>query len=160
MPLPAVGLADTVALLGPRPTGAQGTEYAGVERAYPDLWQNQEPRELPCYIANGTTGIAPDPAVAATCLNDQDPATNTPGSVDDPSASSPYYRFMSLFTRDTIRESVATWRVVNVLTTVMLLSAAVLLTAPRYRRAVTVGALVTATPTGLFLVSSIGPTAG
>lgn len=66
-----------------------------------------------------------------------------------------YYRFLSLFTRDTIRESVATWRVLNVLTATLLVAGAVLLSAPRYRRAITVGVFVALMPQGLFLVSSI-----
>jgi len=66
-----------------------------------------------------------------------------------------YYPFLSLFTRDTIRESVATWRVLNVLTATLLMAGAVLLSAPRYRRAISVGAFVALMPLGLFLVSSI-----
>lgn len=64
-----------------------------------------------------------------------------------------YYRFLSLFTRDTSRESVATWRVLNALTATLLVAGAVLLSAPRYRRAITVGALVALMLlVGLFLV--------
>jgi len=142
----------------PDPADRKGPEYAGAKKVFRDLWAYPEPRELPCYVRNGTNWYGPDVTVAATCLNDEDPAANQPASVERlgyyPNL---YYRFLSLFTGDTIRQSVATWRVVNVLTATALICAAVLLSAPRYRRAVTVGGLVAAMPLGLFLASSINP---
>jgi hypothetical protein len=109
---------------------------------------------------NGSTWYAPDAAVPATCLNDEDPADNFAASVDRLEYyPNYYYRFLSVFTGDTLRESVATWRVVNVLTATLMITGAVLLSARRYRRAVGVGALVASMPLGLFIVSSINPSA-
>ena len=144
----------------PNPADRQGPEYAGAYEAYPDLWQYNQPRALPCYVTNGTAWYAPDASIPATCLNAEDPTNNRPGTVDllghYPSA---YYHFMSVFTGSTIRESVAIWRVINVLIAVAMLSLAVLLSGGRYRRPAAVGALVASGPIGFFLVSSINPSA-
>ena len=135
-----------------------GRDWVGLKRVYQDLWQYQQARKLPCYVLNGSTWYAPDVSVPATCLNDEDPADNFAASVDRleyyPNL---YYRFLSLFTGDTIRDSVATWRILNVLTATLMMSGAVLLSARRYRRAVAVGSLIASMPMGLFLVSSINP---
>lgn len=143
----------------PDPADRTGPEYAGAKRAFPDLWAYPEPRQLPCFVLNGTNWYAPDPAVPATCLNDEDPRNNQPASLDRLEYyPNHYYRFLSLFTGDSIRESVATWRILNAALATVMLSAAMLLTARRYRRAVAVGSLVAAMPLGLFLISSINPT--
>lgn len=144
----------------PNPADRQGPEYAGAYSVYPDLWQYSQPRALPCYVSNGTAWYAPDASIPATCLNAEDPTNNRPGTVDllghYPSA---YYHFMSVFTGSTIRESVAIWRVINVLIAVAMLSLAILLSGGRYRRPAAVGALVASGPLGFFLVSSINPSA-
>ena len=138
----------------------RGPEYRAARRAYPDLWRFEQPRALPCYVTNGGTWYGPDAAEPADCLNEEDPTANRPASLDDlgyyPSL---YYRFASLFTGDTIRESVVHWRVLNVIAAMAMLAASLLLSAPRYRRPIAVAALTAAVPLGLFLVSSTNPSA-
>lgn len=133
-----------------------GRDWIGLKRVYRDIWKYQQARKLPCYILNGSTWYNPDASVPATCLDQDDPADNRPASVDRleyyPNL---YYRFLSVFTRDSIRESVVTWRILNALTATLMLSGAVLLSARRYRRPVAVSALVASMPLGLFLASSI-----
>lgn len=140
------------------PADRQGPDYASAYLVYPDLWWNVSPREWPCYVSNGTPGYGPDASVPAACLDAQDPRDNTPGTLDllshYPSA---YYNVMSVLTRSTIRESVATWRVVNVGLAVGVLSLAWLLTAPRFRRAAAVSMIVASGPVGFFLIASVNP---
>lgn len=142
------------------PTDRKGPEYAGAYDVYSDLWQYSSPRELPCYVSNGQSWYAPDPSVAATCLNGEDRMNNRPSTLDQlgyyPNF---YYRLLSVFARSTIRESVATWRVLNVALAVIMVSVSVLLTNRYYRRTVTMAALIASVPLGLFLMSSINPSA-
>lgn len=144
----------------PDPSDRSGPEYEGARSAYPDLWQYQQPRALPCYVTNGSAWYSPDAAVPADCLNEEDPAADRPSSLDDlgyyPNI---YYRLASLFTGDTIRESVVHWRVLNILVAVAVLSGSMLLSAPKYRRPLALAALTASMPLGLFLVSSVNPSA-
>lgn len=142
----------------PDPADRQGPDYAGAKRTYRDLWRYQSPRELPCYVTNGSTWYAPDAAVPATCLDEEDPADNRPATLDNLNYyPNGYYRFMSVFTQDTIRQSVVMWRVANVLLAVLILTGSLLLSARRYRRPIAVGVLVASMPLGLFLISSTNP---
>jgi len=141
------------------PSDRIGPEYQGARKAYPDLWQYEQPRALPCYVTNGDSWYNPDASLPADCLT-QEPSTNTPASLDDlgyyPSL---YYRFASLFTGDTIRESVVHWRVLNVLMGVAIFATSLLLSAPTYRRTLSVATLVAYMPLGLFLIASTNPSA-
>lgn len=140
------------------PADRTGPEYDGAQEAYPDLWPNPRPREYPCYISNGTGTYSPNAAVPATCLDQEDPTDNQPGTVDILGYyPKHYYRVMALFTQDTIRESVATWRVLNVVLAVGMLAASLRLTAPGHRRAVAVSAVVASIPLGMFLIASDHP---
>ena len=144
----------------PNPSDRRGPEYKGARKAYPDLWQYEYPRALPCYVTNGSTWYNPDAAVPANCLNDEDSTVDRPPSLDNlgyyPSL---YYRVASMFTGDTVRESVVHWRVLNVITAIAVLSVSLLLSAPRYRRPLAVAALTASMPLGLFLMSSTNPSA-
>lgn len=89
------------------PADRIGPEYEGARKAYRDLWPYKQPRALPCYVANGDSWYNPDAAVPADFVTQEDPNTDTPASLDDLGYyPSPKYRFASLFTSDTIRESV------------------------------------------------------
>ena len=140
------------------PADRTGPEYEGAQEAYPDLWPNPRPREYPCYISNGTGTYSPNAAIAPTCLGLEDPADNQPGTVDILTYyPQHYYRAMAVFTQDTIRKSVATWRVVNVLLAVVMFTIALRLTAPSHRRAVAVSAVIASIPLGMFLIASDHP---
>lgn len=147
-----------VAWWAPDPADRKGPEYAGAKRTYRDLWRYRQPRELPCYVTNGSTWYAPDPSVAATCLNEEARADNRPASLDNLSHyPSVYYRIMSVLTQDTIRQSVVVWRIANILLAMLILTGSIVLSARRYRRAIAVGVLVASMPLGLFLISSTNP---
>lgn len=144
----------------PDPADRAEPTYSGARRAYPDLWRYEQPRALPCYVTNGTAGYAPDPAAPADCLNEEDKTSNRPASLDAlgyyPSV---YYRVASLLTADTIRESVVRWRLLNIVLAMAALGTSFLLSASRYRRPFVVAALTTSVPLGVFLISSINPSA-
>lgn len=142
----------------PDPADRTGSEYVGAKQAFPDLWRYEHPRELPCYVTNGSAWYAPDAAVPATCLNEQDPTNNRPATLDRLGYyPDNYYRVMSLFTGSTIRESTVTWRMINALIAVVVLAGSILLTARNYRRTVAVSALVASMPMGIFLIPSVNP---
>lgn len=129
-------------------------------KTYPDLWPYPYLRELPCYVLNGTSWYAPNASVPADCLNAEDPSDNRPASVDNtdyyPSA---YYPVLSLFTSDTIRKSVVTWRLVNIAIALGMAACSLGLTRARHRRPIAIGWLIASVPLGLFLVSSVNPSA-
>ena len=144
----------------PDPANRQDRVYAPMRAAYPDLWQYPTLRELPCYVLNGTTDYAPNAAVPADCLNLEDPADNTPASVDDLSYyPGAFYQVMSLFTGDTIRTSVVTVRLVNVAIAILVAFGSMRLSRPEHRRPLETAWLVSSVPMGLFLVASVNPSA-
>lgn len=129
----------------------RGPEYAHLEEIYPDLWPLPQPRAVPCFAFT---------AGPADCLNQQDPSLNTPGTPDQLGYYPPvYYKFMSLFTLDTIRKSVVLWRLINVSLTIVVVWISVALSLPRHRRAIVIAWLVSSVPFGVFLVASINPSA-
>lgn len=142
------------------PADRTGSQWQRVQDAYPDLWGNPTPRQLPCYVRNGTTDYNPDPTVPADCLNLEDSNANTPASIDNlgyyPANT---YRLLSIVTQETIRESVAAWRIAVCLLVTGLAVASVGLSMPTWRRAVLVSWLVCAVPGGMFLFSSHNPSA-
>lgn len=136
------------------------TEYGHVKEAYPDLWKFPFPRQLPCYILNGGLTYSGDASQPATCLNAEDPADNSPASLDSlgyyPSLN---YRLLSVFTQDTIRGSVVAWRLVTVLLCVTLAVGSVLLSLTSWRQPLTISWLVGSMPLGMFLFASHNPSA-
>jgi len=114
---------------------ARSAAYSPAKDAYPDLWAYEQPRKLPCFVLNGSTWYAPDPSSPAACLSAEDQAGNRPQSLDQldhyPSA---YYRMLSMFTQDTIRESVAAWRVLVVVLSLITALASLILSPPTWRR--------------------------
>lgn len=136
------------------------TVYGEVKETYPDLWLYPFPRQLPCYILNGGILVSGDASQPADCLNAEDPADNTPASVDDldyyPSLN---YRLLSLFTQDTIRESVVAWRLVTLTIVVALATGSLLMSISSWRRPLTVAWLVASMPVGMFLFASHNPSA-
>ena len=145
----------------PADTGdREGVVYGPMQAAYPDLWEYPYLRELPCYVRNGTKWYAPDASVPADCLNAEDPADNTPATLDDldyyPSA---YYPVLSLFTSESIRKSVVAWRLVNIAIALLMAFASLRLSRPEQRRPLGIAWLVSSVPFGLFLMSSVNPSA-
>lgn len=134
--------------------------YGAVKETYPDLWLYPHPRQLPCYILNGGILLSGDASQSANCLNAVDPAANSPASVDDldyyPSLN---YRLLSVFTQDTIRESVVAWRLVTLAIVVALATGSLLLSLASWRRPLAVAWLVASMPLGMFLFASHNPSA-
>lgn len=134
--------------------------WSSLQEVYPDLWSFPSPRRLPCYVLNGTSDYFPDPAEPADCLSAEDQQSNSPQSVDNvyyyPNVN---YRFLSLFTQDTIRESVAVWRVVVALVSVLMAGLSIGLSHRRWRRPLLLTWVICSVPLGAFLLASHNPSA-
>lgn len=114
----------------------------------------------PCYVLNGTIDYFPNPAEPADCLSAEDQLDNSPRTVDNvyyyPNLN---YRFLSLFTQDTIRSSVAAWRIVVVLVSVLMAGLSLGLSLRRWRRPLLLTWVICSVPFGAFLMSSHNPSA-
>jgi Predicted membrane protein (DUF2142) len=127
---------------------------------YPDLWNYGQPRKLPCYVLNGENWYAPNASLSAECLNTEDPTDNTPATLDDlgyyPSG---YYRVMSLFIGDTIRKSVVSWRFLNIAVALLMAFGSLRLSRQEHRRPLGTAWVISSVPFGLFLLTSVNPSA-
>jgi hypothetical protein len=145
----------------PDPAARTGEPWDSLREVYADIWPYEGPRKLPCFNVTELEGRlrfvqrTPDPA---DCLNAEDPGDNTPATVDSvgyyPQVA---YRLFSVFTQDTIRKSVAAWRIVACLL-VLGMAAASFRTAPRrWRQPLLLGWLLCGVPYGVFLFASHNP---
>lgn len=135
-------------------------QFAAVRATYPDLWQYETPRKFPCYVTNGTAGYAPDIAVPADCLEAETQFLDRPQSLDRLDYYPSWvYRMLAPATQETVAASVAVWRVMLCLLTVVFAGLSVYLSPRVWRRPVAVGWLVCSVPLGMFLLSSINPSA-
>lgn len=144
----------------PDPADRTGPAFDEARTAYANLWAYPQPRELPCFVRNGHAWYTPDSAVGADCLDTEDPTDNTPASVDRIGYyPNTYYQVMSWLTSGTIRESVVAWRLANAVIFVLLVSLSIAASKPTHRTAIALAVLVSSVPFGIFLVSSMNPSA-
>lgn len=148
-------LATIYCIAGESPCRSQGSPDVNRDLAVYDDY-----RKLPCFVMNGTSGYAPDARVPADCLSAEDPTANTPMTIEVlDHYPSVYYRFMSLITHDSFRESVVNWRMINVLLALAVAAMSLLLSRPEHKVPAAIAWLVSSVPFGLFLVTSINPSA-
>ena len=144
----------------PDPKDRDPVQFAAVRAAYPDLWEYETPRKFPCFVTNGAAGYAPDIAVPADCLSQETQFADRPQSLDKLDYYPSWvYRLLAPLTQETVASSVAVWRSLMCLIAVVFAGLSVILSPRSWRTAVAFGWLVCSVPLGMFLLSSINPSA-